>query len=140
MVSVLLDTHVFIWSVIGAPMSTEAVEIIADAAEQDALGVSIVTAWEIGLLARNVATPTGRMFAPDPKAWVDKALSNDGVMLVPLSVEAATRAWSLPEPFHKDPADRLLVATARALHATLVTRDRAILDYAALGHVRAIAC
>ena len=46
----------------------------------------------------------------------------------------------LPDLAHRDPADRMLIATARAHDLTLITRDRAILAYAALGHVRAIEC
>jgi PIN domain nuclease of toxin-antitoxin system len=46
----------------------------------------------------------------------------------------------LPGPVHGDPADRILIATARALDLTIVTRDSAILDYSARGHVRALPC
>ena len=46
----------------------------------------------------------------------------------------------LPDLAHRDPADRMLIATARRRDLILITRDRAILDYAAAGHVRAIAC
>ena len=46
----------------------------------------------------------------------------------------------LPELTHRDPTDRMLIATARAHDLTLITRDRAILAYAAAGHVRAVAC
>jgi PIN domain nuclease of toxin-antitoxin system len=46
----------------------------------------------------------------------------------------------LPPPIHKDPADRLLIATARSLNVPIVTRDRFILDYAEAGHVDAIVC
>ena len=63
-----------------------------------------------------------------------------GVRLAPVSASIALSAWRLPEPIHGDPADRLLIATARELNVKLVTRDRVVLDYATLGHVDAIAC
>ena len=63
-----------------------------------------------------------------------------GIRVTPLTVSAAMAASYLPEPFHKDPADRLLVAVARELGVPVVTRDDKILDYAAAGHVKAIPC
>jgi PIN domain nuclease of toxin-antitoxin system len=60
--------------------------------------------------------------------------------LLPLSHRAAIAASSLPGRFHRDPADCLLIATAREFGVPLVTRDRRILDYAGQGHVDAIAC
>ena len=73
-----------------------------------------------------------------PAAWFQRFLDQPGVRLAPLTIEAAAGSASLPEPFHNDSADRLLVATARELGAPLVTRDAAILAYAAAGAVRAI--
>jgi PIN domain nuclease of toxin-antitoxin system len=52
-------------------------------------------------------------------------------MIVPLSPSIAVESWELPGTFHADPADRIIVATARVTGATLLTRDRRILDYAA---------
>lgn len=66
--------------------------------------------------------------------------AQQGVRLTPLTPAIAIESSFLPATFHGDPADRLLVATARALPATVVTRDRAILAYAAAGHVQALVC
>jgi PIN domain nuclease of toxin-antitoxin system len=63
-----------------------------------------------------------------------------GVRLTPLAPEAAIEAAFLPGPLHRDPADRLLIATARDLGAPLVTRDALILAYARQGHVDVIPC
>jgi PIN domain nuclease of toxin-antitoxin system len=57
----------------------------------------------------------------------------------PLSPQVAIESCKLPDAFHSDPADRLIVATARVTGAALMTRDRLILDYAARGHLKAIA-
>ena len=99
-----------------------------------------MTAWEIGMLA--TATRTGRLLqiAGDPVVWFEAAMSSATAQALPLSAAAALTAARLPEPFHKDPADRLLVSQARVDDLLVVTRDRAILDYAAAGHIRAIAC
>jgi PIN domain nuclease of toxin-antitoxin system len=67
-----------------------------------------------------------------------EAVSAPGLSIEPLLPQVAVEACYLPDPFHRDPADRLLIATARVAHATLMTRDRRILDYAARGHPTAI--
>lgn len=77
----------------------------------------------------------------DPVNWFGRFLDQAGIRLAPLTVEAAAGSSSLPEPCHGDPADRMLIATARHLGLTLMTRDRKILDYAtATGALRAIGC
>lgn len=88
------------------------------------------------------ATRTGNLLqiSGDPVVWFEAARASATARDLPLSTVAALNAASLPKPFHKDPADRLLVSQARAGNLIFVTRDRAILAYAAAGHVRAIAC
>ena len=68
--------------------------------------------------------------------WVRGALSASGLLLAELSAEIAVDACALPGDFHDDPADRIIVATARAIGATLYTKDRAILAYGRRGHVK----
>jgi PIN domain nuclease of toxin-antitoxin system len=140
MSGVLLDTNAFIRMVLGASIRQEARDVIAKAAQADDLWISSVSAWEIGMLA--TATRTGRVLqiSGDPVVWFEAAMSSASAQALPLSTAAAVTAARLPAPFHKDPADRLLVSQARADDLVVVTRDRAILDYAAAGHVRAIAC
>jgi PIN domain nuclease of toxin-antitoxin system len=76
----------------------------------------------------------------EPLPWFERFLGLPGIRLTPLGVAAATSSSFLPEPFHGDLADRLLVATARTLPATLITRDAQILTYAGAGHIGALAC
>jgi PIN domain nuclease of toxin-antitoxin system len=134
--AVLLDTHAALWLDSGTEMRAEAVAAIETAAMAGGVLVSAVSAWEIGLLVRK-----GRLILDlDPAAWLDRLVAQPGVRLVPLQASVAIRSSFLPEPFHGDPADRLLVATARELGAPLVTRDARILAYAAIGHLRALAC
>ena len=98
--------------------------------------VSPITAWERGLLAAK-----GRIASPmTPKRWFELLLSRPGVDLVEMSIDILIDSSFLPGQVPGDPADRIIIATARNLELTVVTRDRAILDYAAQGHVRALAC
>ncbi|MGH6944028.1 MAG: type II toxin-antitoxin system VapC family toxin [Geminicoccaceae bacterium] len=100
--------------------------------------VSPVSAWEIGLLASS--PKSGLRFLPTPRDWFARVLRMPGIRLTPLIPEAAIEASFLPGDFHRDPADRLLIATARHLGAALITRDRMLLAYAEQGHVQVIAC
>jgi PIN domain nuclease of toxin-antitoxin system len=120
------------------PMASRALSAIRRAAAVGALLVSPVFAWEVGLLATRRRQPL--TFRPTPVAWIERLLSRPGIRGVPLPHHVAVSAALLPGNLHGDPADRLLIATARELGVPLVTRDRRILDYAEQGHVDAIAC
>ncbi len=88
--------------------------------------VSVISVWEIALLARlqriSLQVPVSR--------WVEEAFQLPGIQLLPLTPEIAIDSVDLPEPMHKDPSDRILVASARVERLTLVTRDRDILTFA----------
>ncbi|MGD9510618.1 MAG: type II toxin-antitoxin system VapC family toxin [Geminicoccaceae bacterium] len=82
---------------------------------------------------------SGRLRLPDrPAQWFAAALRNFDLRELPFSAAVAFGAYNLPEPFHRDPADRLVVAQARIVDAPILTCDRKILAYAAAGHVAAI--
>jgi PIN domain nuclease of toxin-antitoxin system len=105
------------------------------AAASGQLRISAMSVWEAALLA-----PRGRIALGQPLAqWMEGAVSAAGLSVEPLVPRIAVEACCLPETFHRDPADRLIVATARVTDAALMTRDRRILDYAARGHLTAIA-
>lgn len=138
--SLLLDTHVLIWLQEGV-LEEGTVAVLLAAGLRGDLLVSTVSAWEIGLLHRKVLRGgLGPSFAPDPKTWFARAVAAPGVRETPITAEIAVDSSMLPEPLHGDSGDRLLIATARHLGATLATRDRTILDYSALGHLRALPC
>jgi PIN domain nuclease of toxin-antitoxin system len=135
---VLLDTCAAIWIGNQDRVAPAALKAIRAAAARLELLVSPVTGWEIGLATIRRSSPL--VLLPTPQTWLADLLARPGVRLAPLEPEVALSASYLPGPLHGDPADRLLIATARRLGVPLVTRDRRILDYAAQGHVEAIAC
>ena len=97
--------------------------------------VSPITAWEIGLL---VSKERLALSLP-PLRWFEQILEL-GVDLAPLTPAILISSSELPGPPLRDPADRIIAATARALGCRLMTRDRPLLDFAAQGHISAIAC
>ena len=138
MSGVLLDTHALIWIVLGSAIPKQAEEAVIAASARRGLKISAATAWEIGAICRkpSLAVAIGR----DARRWFTSAVEMTRAQLLPLDADLMLDVGTLPDLTHRDPADRMLIATARAHDLTLVTRDQAILDYAALGHVRAIAC
>lgn len=136
----LLDTCALIWLINRTPIRPQALDEIERAAREDALLVSTASAWEIGLLSRRTGRSDGLQFSPDPKTWFARALTAPGLRLAALTPEIVIDASHLPGELHSDPADRLIIATARHLGAGIVTRDRKILDYAQAGFIEALAC
>jgi PIN domain nuclease of toxin-antitoxin system len=135
--ALLLDTHVWIWLVRGEDrIPRDLRELIFVAAGAGSMLLSVMSIWELSLLDAK-----GRISLNLPcLAWVRTALERSGALMAPFTAEIAVESNQLPDRFHNDPIDCILVATARIEDLTLVTRDRAILDYAARGHVRALAC
>ena len=123
---IVLDTHVWLWWVTGDPrLSLNQIQAISLEPDGGAIGVSVVSCWEIAMLVN-----TRRLhLSVDPLDWMRAELAYPSVELLPLNPEIAVRAYSLPEPFHPDPADRLIVATAIENGCALVTSDRRILDH-----------
>jgi len=104
------------------------------AAGRGALRLSVISVWELGLLhARGHIR-----FSTPLDEWVRAALATPGLMLTELTPEIALDASRLPGNLHPDPADRMLVSTARHANATLVTRDERLIRYAAGGWVKAL--
>jgi PIN domain nuclease of toxin-antitoxin system len=135
-VLLLLDTHVWLWLVAGSSdLSIEARNAIDRATAAGAIRIAAISLWEIALLASRGRIVLGKSIG----RWLEEALADPGPAIDPLTPQIAVESYALPEAFHRDPADRLIVATARIANATLMTRDRRILDYAARGHLAAIA-
>lgn len=122
--SLLLDTHVWIWSQEQPDrLGPEATRLLTD--PEVPLYVSTVSTLEIArLVATGAIELTGTLIS-----WVTATLDSLGCKTVEISHAIAAEAYALPPGFHKDPADRLLAATARLEHLTLLTADERILDY-----------
>lgn len=132
----ILDTHVWIWLVNGGPepLLGSATEAIRVASAGSALAVSAISVWEVAMLESK-----GRLqLRMGCLEWVAEATRRAGLRIVPLSPEIAVASTRLPGNLHGDPSDRIIAATARHEAGVLVTRDRALLDYAGRGYLRAI--
>ena len=125
--SLLLDTHIWINYLNASPLlKPDLVKRIEAARSVGSVYVSIISIWETAQLVRlNRLTLNTNV-----TDWVENALTLPGVQLLPFTTQIAIDSINLPAPMHKDPADRILVASARVERLTLVTRDRDILTYA----------
>lgn len=133
----LLDSCAAIYIADNERIKPQAVNAIDNAFDQRrAVYLSPITAWEVGLLARK-----GRFKSSlSPKRWLDRLLSFREITFCALTAELLLESSFLPGDLHGDPADRIIAATAREYGYTVVTRDRALLEYASAGHLRALEC
>ena len=133
----LLDTHVWLWSQLEPDRLRPAtIAIISEAAKRNAIFIAVISIWETALLerAKEIQLQGG------VSRWCQNALQRPGIHLIGLSPEIALESVNLPAPMHKDPSDRILVATARVESMTLVTADKLIRSFAketGLAHLRA---
>ena len=132
---VLLDTHVWVWLMLGDNRLGNANRRLLERAIPDGqLFVSIISVWEVAMLeAKERLTLT-----TDCESWVREALAAPGIRLAELTPSIAISSTRLPGEFHGDPADRMLIATARESELTILTADHAILQYGREGHVHAV--
>jgi len=123
---IVLDTHIWLWWV------NEDAELLAPARSKqielcDFVAVSAISCFEVSWLARH-----GRIALPcDQEQWFEKALEGSGISLLPITPKIATMAVDLPE-HHSDPQDRIIMATALAHDAKLMSSDRKFPIYAEL--------
>lgn len=123
---IVLDTHVLIWWVDGAgKLSRTAASMIRRSQAENGIMISSITAWEIAMLVDR-----GRLtLTMDVSTWLSTVNHVPGIKFIPVDNPIAIGAVNLPGDFRKDPADRIIVATARRFGAPLVTRDRRIRAY-----------
>jgi len=129
---IILDTHVWLWW-LHTPdqLSEAALRIISKEEQRQGLRVSVISVWEIALKVQ-----IGKLFLPlDIESWFSAAVSYPGLTIEPLYPVDAIESTRLPGTFHKDPADRIIVALSRRYRAALVTCDQKILDY---DHVKTV--
>ncbi len=134
--TLVLDTHIWVWLMEGSQdLKPKLCRQIEACARKGDLLVSAISVWEVGMLEAK-----GRVvFDQECIDWVSDALDAPGIRFAPIDPAIAVASTRLPGDFHGDPADRILVATARAHACPLVTADAAIIAYAESGLVRVIA-
>jgi PIN domain nuclease of toxin-antitoxin system len=123
---IVLDTHIWIWWVHGDAQLPESYSTYIRERESDGLGVSVISCWEVAKLVEN-----NRLELPSPVLdWFSQALGYPGIRLLDLTPRIALESTQLPTPFHRDPSDQIIVATARVFNCPLVTLDAKIRAYA----------
>jgi PIN domain nuclease of toxin-antitoxin system len=128
----LLDTCAVLWLANGAPIDGQARGVIASADRH----ISPITGWEIANLVRK-----NRIALTMPvAAWVEQAVAAIDATLPELSLAILVESCALPGTPPDDPADRIIIATARAHTLVIVTRDPAILRYAEAGYAKTLRC
>lgn len=116
------------------PVAPQARKVIETA--RDEIYVSAISAWEIGLLVSK-----GRLnLTRNPLEWFRTFVDERELKVLETTPEILVTASFLPQPLHSDPADRIIIATAREHDLTIITRDKAILAYGVAGHVKTLAC
>lgn len=132
---ILLDTQVLVWfAQEDRRLEDRAKLLIEQEAAVDESMISPISFWEVAMLVDKGKLPLGHR----PLDWMEAILDGVGFRIEPLSPIIAVDAGSLPGDIHGDPADRMIVATARHLSCPLLTTDHEIFAYAKAGHVQAI--
>jgi PIN domain nuclease of toxin-antitoxin system len=122
---IILDTHIWVWWIHGDERITTKQVNFIEANESNTIGVSVISCWEIAKLVEY-----GRLELPLPLSdWFEQALNYPGIRLIELTPEIAIESTKLPGEFHRDPADQIIVATARIYSCPLITSDRKIIEY-----------
>ena len=128
----LMDTHVWVWWHTAPEKLSPAVrDTIINLDATDQLLMSVISVWEVAKLVEK----NRLRLRIEIDQWVEQALNMSHFQLLPLSPEIAIESTRLPQPFHQDPSDQMIVASARLFDATVLTVDQQILSYP---HVRAL--
>lgn len=133
----LLDTCAMLWLAEDGALSPAAEAALASAKEaSDTIWVSPISAWELGLLVTR-----GRIaLSVAPRAWFRRLLDLPGVALCAMEPDTLLDSSFLPGTPPRDPADRIILASARSLGLRILTRDRAMIAYGQAGHAAILSC
>lgn len=122
---ILLDTHAWIWFVSNPEILSNRARNRIEASVKEKIYISSISTWEVALLVQRKRLVL-KMEAGD---WIRKSEELPFFAFIPVDNAIALRSVQLPPPFHKDPADRIIVATALTIGATIVTKDEKLLKY-----------
>ena len=121
-----LDTHTWIWwNMNPKKLSKKVKKLIHDTEGYDELLLSAISPWEFSKLLEKKRLG----ISCNPEDWIKAALDMPKLRVIPLHPILAYRSTILPQPFHDDPADQIIVASAREENATILTKDQKILKY-----------
>jgi PIN domain nuclease of toxin-antitoxin system len=127
----LMDTHTLFWSLTEPEKLSKAALDFIQRTETDQRTIASISIWEFAMMVAR-----GRIeIKMTSEQWLDYAIRKTGLRVLELTPKVAVESCELPGDFHGDPADRIIVATARVNRATLVTKDQKILKYP---HVKSI--
>ena len=122
---ILLDTHVWVWWVSQVEQLTPQMKQAIHDQQDAGIGVSVISCWEVAKLVE-----VGRLQLSLPTLdWLNQAIAYPGVQLLELTIPIVVESTQLPGAFHRDPADQIIVATARVHNIPLLTADDKILNY-----------
>ena len=128
---IVLDTHIWIWLANRSERLSDHHRHIIQERQSEGLGISVISCWEVAKLVEY-----GRLKIACPvEEWIDGALALPDMQLLGLTPRIAISSTKLPGDFHRDPADQVIVATAREYDCELLTVDDKILKYA---HVKTL--
>ena len=122
---IVLDTHAWWWAVSEpGQLSRKARQLINNTPPEQRT-IASISIWEFAMMVSR-----GRInLTVTPEEWLDHAINRTGLAILDLNPQIALESCKLPGNFHKDPADRIIVATARVSRSQLITKDQKILDY-----------
>lgn len=128
---IILDTHIWVWWIHkNKELIDEHLRLIQEN-EAEGLGISVISCWEVAKLVEKK-----RLVLPEPiEDWFAQALNYPGIVLLNLTPKIVVESTQLPPTFHNDPADQMIVATARIYDCSLLTADEKILNYS---HVKTL--
>ncbi|HYX71601.1 MAG TPA: type II toxin-antitoxin system VapC family toxin [Nitrososphaera sp.] len=122
---IVLDTHIWVWWVHNDSQLSEQQRMLIQENEAQVLGINVISCWEIAKLVEY-----DRLTLPcSVSDWFEKALAYPGIQLLNLTPRIAIESTQLPGIFHRDPADQIIVATARVYDCELLTADEKIQKY-----------
>lgn len=123
---IVLDTHVLIW-LISSPqkLSRNVQKSINEEIKKNEILVSSISIWEVFMLVKKERLK----LTMHPDIWLEKVESLPFIQFIPVDNQIASKSVNLPEPFHNDPADRIIIATALMHGDQLITSDTRIRKY-----------
>lgn len=120
---ILIDTHIFIWFATNNNQLKPKYKLLLEAESE--VFISIISCWEIAKLVEY----NRLKFTLPISEWLNIALESTNVKILPLDLPIILESTNLPDNFHKDPADQLIVATSRILGINLLSEDEKIRNY-----------